>query len=112
MCCCLATIKPQVPLLLARLSQTSVKGLKEQCVIHRSFAGPGDVQVSPLSAPGVVSIHILAAEPKETVHAHIQASFTLLKKKKKNYARTLRLVITLAVLVTGQLLVYPTTYWM
>ena len=40
------------------------------------------MQVRPLSSPGVVSVYILAAKAKETVHAHVQASLTLLRIKK------------------------------
>lgn len=48
---------------------------------HLSLTGPGDVQISPLTSPGVVPVHILTAKAQETVHAHIQASFTLLERK-------------------------------
>lgn len=51
---------------------------KVELNVHLSLTSPGDVQVSPLARSSVVSLHILTPKAQETVHAHIQASFTLL----------------------------------
>lgn len=48
--------------------------------VYLSLTSPGDVEVSPLASPCMVSVHILTSKAKETVHAHIQASLTLLER--------------------------------
>lgn len=54
---------------------------KVELSVHLCFPSPSDVQVSPLARPSMVSVHILAPKAQETVHAHIQASLTLLHKR-------------------------------
>lgn len=55
-----------------------LKLLKVELSVHLCFTSPSDVQVSPLARPRMVSVHILTPKAQETVHAHIQASLTLL----------------------------------
>lgn len=54
---------------------------KVEFSVHLSLTSPGDVQVSPLARASMVPVHILTPEAQETVHAHVQASFTLLKRR-------------------------------
>ena len=49
---------------------------------HLSFTGAGEVQVSPLTSPSMVPVHILTAKAEEAVHAHIQTPLALLESRK------------------------------
>ena len=50
---------------------------------YLSFTGAGEVQVSPLTSPSMVPVHILTAKAEEAVHANIQTPLALLEFKKK-----------------------------
>lgn len=54
--------------------------------MYLSLTSPGDVQVSPLTSPSIVPVHILTPKAQETVHAHIQASLTFLYRRNKHYS--------------------------